>query len=89
MASSSSALKFELVLAMTLLAVGMLVLPVGVYWVGQLVIGGYESDAGVAGLIGAIWDDLGRGSPAAWILVLSPYVVIQLFRIAFKLLRRS
>ena len=44
---------------------------------------------GMAGLIGAVWDDLGRGSIAAWILVLSPYVVIQLFRIAFRLLRRS
>ncbi len=86
---TSSALKFELILAMTLLAVGMLALPIAVYWVGQLVIGAYESDGGVVGLIGAIWDDLGRGSPAAWILVLSPYVVIQLFRVAFKLLRRS
>ncbi|HEX6994110.1 MAG TPA: hypothetical protein VF339_08175 [Gammaproteobacteria bacterium] len=82
-------MKFELILALTLLAFGMLALPIAVYWVGQLVIGGYESEGGVAGLIGAIWDDLGRGSPAAWILVLSPYVVIQLFRVAFKLLRRS
>lgn len=81
-------LKFELILGVTLLAFGMLALPVAVYWVGQIVIGGYESDAGIAGLIGAVWDDLGRGSLAAWILVLSPYVVIQLFRIAFRLLRR-
>lgn len=86
---ASSAVKFELVLAMTLLAIGMLVLPIAVYWVGQLVIGPYENDGGVVGLIGAIWDDLGRGSPAAWILVLSPYVVIQLFRVSFKLMRRS
>ena len=86
---TASTLKLELILAMVLLAFGMLALPVAVYWVGQVVIGGYESDAGMAGLIGAVWDDLGRGSIAAWILVLSPYVVIQLFRIAFRLLRRS
>ena len=86
---TASTVKFELILGMTLLAFGMLALPVGVYWVGQFVIGGYESDSGVAGLIGAIWDDLGRGSPAAWILVLSPYVVIQLLRVAIRLLRRS
>jgi len=85
----ATTLKFELILALTLLAFGMLALPIGVYWVGQIVIGGYESDAGMMGLLGSIWDDLGRGSPAAWILVLSPYVVIQLFRIAFKLLRSS
>jgi len=86
---TASTLKFELILAMTLLAFGMLALPMAVYWVGQVVIGGYESEGGMGGLLGAIWDDLGRGSLAAWILVLSPYVVIQLFRIAFKLLRRS
>ena len=86
---TASTLKFELILGMVLIAIGMLALPVAVYWVGQVVIGGYESDAGMAGLIGAVWDDLGRGSLAAWILVLSPYVVIQLFRAALKLLNRS
>jgi hypothetical protein len=86
---TASTLKLELILGMVLVAFGMLALPVAVYWVGQVVIGGYESDAGMAGLIGAVWDDLGRGSIAAWILVLSPYVVIQLFRVAFGLLRRS
>lgn len=86
---TASAVKFELILGLTLLAVGTLALPVGIYWVGQIVIGGYESDAGVAGLIGSIWDDLGRGSVVAWFLVLSPYVVIQLLRVAIRLLRRS
>ncbi len=73
---------------MTLLAVGILALPMAVYWVGQIVIGGYESDAGMGGLIGALWDDLGRGALAAWFLVLSPYIVIQLCRGALRLLKR-
>ena len=30
---------------------------------------------------------LGRGDPVAWMLVLSPYVVIQLVRLAWKTLR--
>lgn len=83
-----SSLRFELILAITLLAFGMLVLPMAVYWVGQLAIGGYESDAGMDGLIAALWGDLGRGGLAAWLLVLSPYAVIQLLRGAVRLFRR-
>lgn len=85
---NASALKFELVLAAALLCAGLLLLPMAVYWVGQFVVGEYESDGGVAGLLGALWTDLGQGSIPAWILVSSPYVVIQLFRLARKLLRR-
>jgi len=86
---STSALKFELVLAAALLCTGLVLLPVAVYWVGQFVVGEYESGAGMAGLLGAVWDDLGRGSIPAWILVSSPYAVIQLVRLARVLLRRS
>ena len=82
------AVKFELVLAAVLLAVGLLPLPVAVYWVGQFVIGVYEG-GGVGELLSSIWTELGRGSATAWILVLSPYVAIQLIRAARKLLRRQ
>jgi hypothetical protein len=85
---TASALRFELVLGVTMLAFGMVALPVAVFWVGQLVIGEYESDAGLSGLLGAVWDGLGTGSLPAWLLVLSPYVVIQLLRLAFNLTRR-
>lgn len=80
-------LKFELVIAAVLLTFGLLALPAAVYWVGQFVVGGYESDDGLAGLIGAIWSGLAAGSLAAWVLVLSPYVVVQLLRVSFRLLR--
>lgn len=85
----TSAWKFELVLAATLFFAGVVLLPVAVYWVGQLVIGGYEDDAGLAGLLGAIWSELGDGRVAAWLLVSSPYVVVQLVRLARVLMRRS
>jgi hypothetical protein len=85
---NASALKFELVLFAALLCTGVVLLPLAVYWVGQFVVGEYESDGGVGGLLGALWDDLGQGSIPAWILVASPYVVIQLFRLARALLRR-
>lgn len=86
--SITSSLKFEFALGAALLAFGLVALPIAVYWVGQIVIGEYESDAGLGGLIGAVWDGLGRGSIPAWILVLSPYVVIQLLRLALAALRR-
>lgn len=86
---TASAFKFELVLAATLLCVGLIVLPVAVYWVGQFVVGEYENDGGILGLLGAIWSDLGRGRIPAWILVLSPYVVIQLLRLAKAVMRRA
>jgi len=84
----ASRLKFELVLAITLIAFGLVGLPIAVYWVGQVVIGEYESDGGAGGLVGAVWDGLGSGSAPAWILVLSPYVVIQLFRTALAVARK-
>lgn len=83
-----SHLKFELVLAITLLAFGLVGLPISIYWVGQIVIGGYESDAGMTGLIEAVWDGLGSGSLPAWFLVLSPYIIIQLLRLALAVVRR-
>lgn len=73
---------------MALLAFGLVGLPIAVYWVGQIVIGEYEADGGAGGLIGAVWDGLGSGSLPAWILVLSPYVVIQLFRAAIAVARK-
>lgn len=85
---NSGRLKFELVLAAALLCTGFLLLPVAIFWVGQFVIGAYEGDDGVMGLLNAIWYELGQGNPLAWTLVLSPYVVIQLIRLARALLRR-
>lgn len=85
---NSSILKFELVLAAALLCAGLLVLPVAIFWVGQFVIGAYEGDGGLMGLFNGIWSQLGQGSLAAWTLVLSPYVVIQLVRLTRFLLRR-
>jgi hypothetical protein len=83
---STQALKHEIVLAAALLSAGLLLLPLAIYWVGQFVVGAYEGD-GVEGLIGGIWSQLGEGSITAWILVLSPYVVIQVLRLGHNLLR--
>jgi hypothetical protein len=72
----------EVGLAAALIAFGLVALPAAVYLVGLQVIGEYESQEGLRGLMSAVWRDLAAGHPAAWILVLSPYAVIQLLRLA-------
>lgn len=78
----STILKRELILATVLIGFGWFLLPVAVYWVGRQVIGEYESTTGFWGLIGHVWSDFLALAPGAWLLVLSPYVVIQLLRLA-------
>jgi hypothetical protein len=75
-------LRKELILAGTLVGVGLLVLPPTVYWVGRQVVGEYESAAGLIGLMDQIWSEFFTGQPAAWLLVMSPYLVVQLLRLA-------
>ena len=82
-----SNLKKELLIFGALFFVGLLVLPICVYVVGQSFIGEYSPEAGAAGLLTAIWADLAAFAPAAWLLVLSPWLVIQLVRVAIRLWR--
>ena len=69
----------EILLALALLAFGLIVLPALVYIVGQLIIGAY--DDGLMGLYGAIAESLTAGNAFAWLLVLAPYLCIQLIRL--------
>ncbi len=83
----ASTLKFEFLLATLLFCFGLVLLPFAIYWVGQFVVGPYHGKAGLEGLFSAVWADLGRGAYAAWILVLSPYVTVQLLRFGRALWR--
>jgi hypothetical protein len=74
-------------IAATLLAFGVLALPPAIYLVGQQLFGPYDAGGGLAALVDRIWLDLTQGEPAAWLLVLSPYVVIQLGRLSLRLFR--
>ena len=73
--------KREALAALALVGFGLGVLPGLVYLVGQEILGDYEGTDGLATLYGAIVSSLLRGQLFAWILVLSPYVVILLFRL--------
>ena len=74
--------KKELVLLVALLAFGAVILPFCIYFVGQQVIGEYAPEAGAGDLLRSVWAAAGERSPAAWILIASPYIVISLLRVA-------
>jgi hypothetical protein len=78
----------EVVLAAWLLGFGLLALPFGVYVVGKRMLGEYGQGLGPLDLAESIWLDLLALRPAAWILVLSPYLTIQLARGVRRIWRR-
>jgi hypothetical protein len=77
----------ELTIFGVLFFVGLVILPVCIYVVGINLIGEYSPEAGISGLLMAIWGDLARLRIGAWILVLSPWLVIQLLRLAIRIWR--
>lgn len=79
--ASRISLSKEIAIFVVLVVFGMVLLPISIYVVGQKVIGEYAPNAGVLDLMGAIWADLAAFRPAAWLLTLSPYIVVTLLRI--------
>ncbi len=65
-------LRRTILLATSLLAAGLVLLPLLVYLVGQLVVGPYEGGRGIMGFVGSIYAGLLRGEVSAWLLVASP-----------------
>lgn len=75
----------EALLALGALAFGLICLPALVFLVGQRLVGEYE--AGLSGFYEAIGAALAQGRWYAWMLVLSPYLILLLLRFAFWLRR--
>jgi len=75
----SRTIKREIAIAAALFAVGLLLLPMAIYWVGRQVAGEYGG--GALALADQIWSDLLQLDPAAWLLVLSPYLLLQIVRL--------
>jgi len=83
-------LRRELILAGILIAVGALLLPVAIYFTGQVLLGPYSDEGhGLGRLYADIFGDLAGGFLPAWLLVLSPWLAIQLLRLAVIPLRRK
>jgi len=78
----------ELIIAGLAFGAGFFVLPFAIYWVGRQVFGEYGHGGGsVLDLAEGIWGALLDRAPAAWLLVLSPYVVLQLLRLLRRISR--
>jgi hypothetical protein len=78
-------MRFELILASLLLALGLFVLPALIYWVGNALLGPYGT--GPATHLGTFYadffGDLASGSIRTWCLALGPLIVISLVRLIF------
>jgi hypothetical protein len=61
--------------------------PLIVYWVGGLIVGPYEGENGLPGLMTSIYSDALSGQLSAWILLFSPLLLIAIW-IAYNQLRR-
>jgi len=79
----------EVAIAAGLLAFGLLALPFAIYIVGQRLLGEYGEGAGPLDLAENIWTDLLSLHIPAWVLVLSPYLIIQLARGVRRAWRRK
>jgi hypothetical protein len=77
----SGDLKREVVIAAVFFGCGFLLLPLAVYWVGTEVVGEYAGNGGLLALAEQIWADFLALQPAAWVLVLCPYLVLLLIRL--------
>ncbi len=69
----------ELAFNAALVLAGVLLLPLGVYFVGQWVFGDYEGGA-YGDFFAALTDRLQAGETSAWFLVLSPLLLVLLVR---------
>ena len=71
-------LRRELIIAGVFVSMGAILLPIAIYLIGH----------GLGRLYGDIFSDLSSGFPAAWMLILSPWLAVQLLRLSILPLRR-
>ena len=74
-------LKKEVFLFLALLFFGLVMMPIGIWFVGKAVFGEYGG-AGYADFFGTLSAKIRAGDTVAWFLVLSPWIVWQILRLA-------
>jgi hypothetical protein len=77
----------ELLYFSILLFVGVLLLPGGIYLVGDIVFGDYDGGFGV--FFQGLMSDLFRGNGPTWFLVMSPYLAVQSVRLSLFAAQRT
>jgi len=85
--SLKPALRKESLLFLYAFLAGILLLPIAIYFIGYALFGEY-SGTSFSSFYSSLHGLLRSGEPAVWYLVLSPYLVLQLFRGAMHMLRR-
>ncbi|MGB5164321.1 MAG: hypothetical protein WBN09_06340 [Woeseiaceae bacterium] len=78
---TATTLSREAIIAVGLLLFGLLLLPLAVFLVGKIVFGAYAGD-GYIGFFSQLFAKLLDLDKAAWFLVLSPYLALQIARLA-------
>lgn len=76
-------LRKEIGLLAGLLFFGLVLMPIGIFWVGQSVFGSYGG-VGYGDFFGTISEKIRSGDSVAWFLVLAPYLVWQCLRLMVK-----
>ena len=77
----------ESVLFLILLLFGVLILPIVIYSIGTSIFGEYAGN-GFWDFFDLLRNELLAGEPVVWFLVLSPYLVWQIFRVTIWAFRR-
>jgi len=72
-----------------LLVTGAVIIPVGAYLVGSVVVGPYEGENGLAGYLGTIYLAALGGERAALILILSPWLIVIVWKVGLQFVRRG
>ena len=71
-----------------LFLVGLLFLPVLIYFIGKAIFGAYDG-SGFATFYGNLQSEFRAGQPVVWFLMLSPYLAWQLLRVTRWAFRRT
>jgi hypothetical protein len=66
-----------------LLFFGLVLMPIGVFWIGESVFGSYGG-LGYGEFFGTISEKIRSGDRVAWFLVLAPYLIWQCLRLMVK-----
>ncbi|MBT8101749.1 MAG: hypothetical protein KJO95_02205 [Gammaproteobacteria bacterium] len=84
MSDTSSTLKKTIrkegALFVFLLFIGLVIMPIAAYWVGQAIFGEYGGH-GYGDFFGILSEKIRSGDRVAWFLILSPYLIWQCLRL--------
>jgi hypothetical protein len=75
--------RFELIFAAIWLAVGLLLVPAMIFFVGESLLGAYGENGGLGRFYGDFFGDLAEPSVRAWSIALGPLVLIAIVRLIF------